>query len=321
MQVSIGERLWQAIPTLLIVSCLTFFLLRALPGDPIDIMLGNAQKDLAPQALDQVKKDLGLDRSAPEQYFLWLASWIQPQSDNAGLGFSYKDGRPVKQVILERLPLTVGLVALSLIGAFTLGILLGLLPPLLTAMRLGLLAESIQGALTFLYASQNFWLAFLYIWYCANTGLATPLPLIGDLADWQMAPLVVPALLLGIRRAAKIALFIGSQMKDEMLKPYYVQAMAKGLSPAQILTRHVLKNCMLPIIQIAGLSLPALIGGSVLIETIFALPGMGRLLIESVFGRNYPVVISLTVLYTSMVIVSNLAADIVNTAADPRLRA
>ena len=320
MQFSIGERLWQAIPTLLIVSCLTFFMLRALPGDPIDVMLGNAQKDLAPQALDQLKQDLGLDRSPPEQYLMWLASWVKPDSDNVGLGFSYKDGRPVKQVILERLPLTVGLVALSLAGAFVFGIVLGLVPPLLSTLQLQTLAESMQNALTLLYASPNFWLAFLYIWFCANEGLGMPLPLIGDLADWQMAPLVVPAILLGSRRAAKIALFIASQIKDEMLKPYYVQAMAKGLSPGQIMTRHVLKNCMLPVIQIAGLSLPALIGGSVLIETIFALPGMGRLLIESVFGRNYPVVISLTVLYTSMVIVSNLAADLANTAVDPRLR-
>jgi peptide/nickel transport system permease protein len=340
---------------LFLLSLVSFFLIRSLPGDPVDVMLGSAQKEIPAQQLDAMRREFGLDRSPVSQYMLWLKGWLYvPATSNeksAGnnnsisdsdmsaqnaLGLSYRDGRPVRAVIVERLPSTLALVGLALIISFTLGTALGA-----GLACLGLVSEQ-EGRLSAwaarlevvavtmtlaVYSAPNFWMAFIAIAIIAGNAIFDPVPILGMHGPGQaatpldvLAHLFLPALLLSARRSAKIALFIRSLAVDELGREYVLTARAKGLSLAQVITRHVLRNCLLPIVNLAGLSLPGLISGSVLIESVFCLPGMGRLMFEATLGRNYPVLLGLFMLYGSVVVISNLIADLASISLDPRLK-
>ncbi|MBS2009807.1 MAG: ABC transporter permease [Cyanobacteria bacterium SZAS TMP-1] len=344
----IVRRALSAIPMLFLLSLVSFFLIRCLPGDPVDVMLGSAQKEIPPEQLLILRQEFGLDKSPAGQYWLWLKGWLGPAGGsgekakindlkrNAALGLSYRDGRPVKDVIIERLPATLALVSLALIISFGLGITLGG-----TLACLGLIAsqdgnmshwaargETLAVTITLaVYSAPNFWMAFIAIAIIARSALLAPVPILGLHAPGEEANLLgvlghllLPAALLSARRTAKIALFIRSLALDEINREYVLTALAKGLSMGQVIVRHVLGNCLLPIVNLAGLSLPGLISGSVLIETVFCLPGMGRLMFESTLGRNYPVLMGLFMLYGTVVVISNLLADIASTCLDPRLK-
>jgi peptide/nickel transport system permease protein len=361
----IVRRVLSAIPMLFLLSLVSFLLIRSLPGDPIDVMLGSAQKEIPASQLTLLRREYGLDKSPSSQYWLWLKGWFyqgggastRAASGAAGfqqsydlaasgesgdiaaqdaLGLSYRDGRPVKSVIIERLPTTLALVGLALIISFTLGTALGA-----GLACLGLVSErdsawsawaarSEAFAVTMtlaVYSAPNFWMAFMAIAAIASSPLLSAIPILGLHAPGQaatplamLAHLVLPGLLLAARRTAKIALFIRSLAIDELGREYVLSALAKGLSLGQVILRHVLRNCLLPIVNLAGLSLPGLISGSVLIETVFCLPGMGRLMFEATLGRNYPVLMGLFMLYGAVVVASNLLADIASIALDPRLK-
>ena len=352
----IVRRALSAVPMLFLLSIVSFCLIRALPGDPVDVMLGSAQKEIAPEQLSMLRAEFGLDKSPESQYWLWLKGWfyqgkasasnIQGNQQNqinqadlkksTALGLSYRDGRPVKDVIIERLPATLALVGLALVISFASGMALGAALACLSLLseRDGPLAvwaaraETAAVTLTLaVYSAPNFWMAFIAIAIIARSAFLAPLPILGLHAPGEDATalgvlghLILPALLLSARRTAKIALFIRSLAIDEIGREYVLTALAKGLSMGQVIVRHVLGNCLLPIVNLAGLSLPGLISGSVLIETVFCLPGMGRLMFESTLGRNYPVLMGLFMLYGTVVVISNLLADIASTCLDPRLK-
>jgi peptide/nickel transport system permease protein len=336
----IVRRVLSAIPMLFLLSLVSFLLIRSLPGDPIDVMLGSAQKEIAPQQLAVMRREYGLDKSPASQYWLWLKGWFyNGQNDIAAqnaLGLSYRDGRPVKTVIIERLPATLILVGIALVLSFTLGTALGAALACLSliseqdsklaawAGRAEVFAVTLTLAV---YSAPNFWMAFMAIAFIAHSSFLAAVPILGLHAPGQpatplgmVAYLILPGVLLSARRSAKIALFIRSLAIDELEREYVLTARAKGLSVAQVIVRHVLGNCLLPIVNLAGLSLPGLISGSVLIETVFCLPGMGRLMFEATLGRNYPVLMGLFMLYGAVVVVSNLLADIASIGLDPRLK-
>jgi peptide/nickel transport system permease protein len=328
----IARRVLAAIPMLFLISLVSFSLMRALPGDPVDVMLGSAQKELPPADLQVLRREFGLDQSPAKQYMLWLSGWVKSDTleSNNALGRSYRDGRPVKEVIFERIPATLILVGMALIIAFVLGPPLGALAALLNLSGKNKQADiALTGALLALYSAPNFWLAFLLLAALANQTVSSyiNLPILGIHPPGEaisvgsaVTYLALPAVILAVRRMAKVALYVRTLALEELGKEYVLAALAKGLSLREVIERHVLKNCLLPVVNLFGLSLPALIGGSVLIETIFCVPGMGRLMVESTFGRNYPVLLALVMLYGTIVILANLLADVLNNLIDPRLR-
>ncbi|MBL0187569.1 MAG: ABC transporter permease [Candidatus Obscuribacter sp.] len=295
----------------------------------MDVLLGSAQKDLPKAELAAITEELGLNESPVKQYLLWLKGWtITKPEQMTGLGLSYRDGRPVQEVIGERVIPTVVMVGMALLLSFGAGISLGAILAYLSFR--GPIAKKVAGLLvafaTFVYALPNFWLAFLLVALLALRPYLYTLPIFGLHAPGasgsaiEMLPfLLLPAILLSLRRLAKIALYVQNMALEELGKEYVLVALAKGLSRAQVIKRHVIKNCLLPVVNLLGLALPAMVGGSVLIESIFCVPGLGRLAVESAFARNYPVLMGLTMLYGVVVTLSSMLADILSSMLDKRL--
>jgi peptide/nickel transport system permease protein len=320
----IYKRCLAAIPLLAVLSLVAFSIIKSLPGDPVDVMLGTAQRDIPPAVVLEMKKELGLDQPLPKQYLGWLGRIVT----KGDFGRSYKDGRPVMQVIGERLPATAVLVISSLIISFTVGIIWGILLIWLRTAKASAIAENCVFALAVIfYSAPNFWVGMLLIAVLASTPQFDQLSLLGlhDPGTLPSLPdilrhVILPAIVLSTRRAAKVALFVRASTLDELSKEYVLTARSKGLSKVAVIVRHVARNSLLPVVSLVGLSLPALLGGSVLVETVFAWPGMGRLAVESTFARNYPIMLALILLYGFLVIISNLLADIIQTMLDPRLQ-
>jgi peptide/nickel transport system permease protein len=313
----IVKRCLTAIPLLVLLTLLTFALLRALPGDPIDVLMGSAEKDLTSEQKQAMRKELGLDKSWPQQYVCWLKAIAQ-----GNFGRSYRDGRPVLELIEERLPATLNLVGAALLLTIIVGTLWGLLMVCLSV-RNSSFANLLMALAYALYSTPSFWLAFLLIALVERLNIPN-VQLLGLHAPGQsginFASLWLPATVLASRRAAKLSLLLCSSMLSEMSKDYVVTARMKGLSKLATLAKHVSKNSLVPAINLIGLSIPVLIGGSVLVETVFAWPGMGRLAVDATFGRNYPVLLSLAVIYGTLVIIANLAADLAQLIIDPRIK-
>lgn len=312
-----------AIPLLIVLSVVSFGLIRSLPGDPVDAMMGGNTRDMDPRELNAIRAEFGLDQPLPKQYLSWLKGFI----GQGELGRSYQDNRKVLVVIGERIPATLTLVGLSLLFTFTNGIIWGLLMVTVRFKFKNALFEApfLTTALL-LHSIPAFFLGLLVIYVVTLVPTFHVIPLFGPLpGDQQATPAnlvrfaFLPALTLALNRSAKVALFVRSLALDEITKGYVTTGLAKGLSYSQVVLRHVARNCLVPVINLLALSLPTLIGGSVLVETIFAWPGTGRLAVEATFGRNFPVMTTLVMIYGTMVVLSNLVADILQSLADPRI--
>jgi ABC-type dipeptide/oligopeptide/nickel transport system permease component len=311
------------LPLLAVLSIVAFSIIKSLPGDPVDVMLGSAQRDIPPPEVQAMRRELGLDQSPVQQYGLWLARIVT----RGDFGRSYKDGRPALAVIEERLPATLSLVLVSLVISFAVGTSWGLLMIFLrSAPNLGWGENFLHFGAIILYSSPNFWVGLLCIALLASTPQLSNFSLLGLHDPGVPATffsvfkhMILPAIVLASRRTAKVALFVRASTLDEMDKEYVLTARSKGLSRPQVLLRHVARNSLLPVASLIGLSLPALLGGSVLVETVFGWPGMGRLAVEATFARNYPIMLALILLYGVLVVLANLLADLVQTALDPRL--
>ncbi|HEY9713615.1 MAG TPA: ABC transporter permease [Chroococcales cyanobacterium] len=318
----IFKRCLSSLPLLFLLSVLAFSIIKCIPGDPVDVLLGNAQRDISPAQLASMRSELGLDQPLWKQYSSWLGAVVT----RGEFGRSYQDGRPALSVIVERLPATLILVGTALFVSFTLGTFWGMAMAFLKEGKLGSALDSLLVSCgLILYCAPGFWVGFLAIALAFRFGAVLHLPLLSVHPPGRSiepmfvgAYVLLPALVLASRRTAKIALFVRAATLEEMSKEYAVFARSKGLSRMAVLTRHALKNSLLPLISLMGLSLPALLGGSVLVETVFAWPGMGRLAVEATFGRNYPVILALVLIYGTLVILANLIADLLQMAVDPR---
>jgi peptide/nickel transport system permease protein len=315
------KRSLSAVPLLFFVSILAFLLMKAIPGDPVDVLLGSSEKDLSSQQVQLLRQQMGLDQPLPKQYLTWVSGWW-----GAGeLGRSYRDGRPVLEVINERLGNTFLLVFVSLLFSFGVGISVGLALAFAASTRWRALSHLLLPVVLFFYCAPSFWLAFLAI--SAVQAWLPGWPILGMHDPGRsttlfslMQHVVLPALLLSSRKSAKVALFVRAMVLEQAGRDYVLVARSKGLSQPAVLFRHVLRNSLIPVIALLGLALPALFGGAVLIETVFGISGLGRLAVEATFGRNYPVMMGLIVIYGSVVIVSNLIADILYCLVDPRVK-
>lgn len=308
------RRLAQALPLLLLVSVGVFALIQAVPGGPLTVYLSNPQ--VRPEDIARLERSLGLDRPVYVQYFLWLKGFI-----SGDWGFSYADGRPVLTRILERIPAT-----LELMGA-------GLLLAGLFAFPMGVIAalkrNSALDHIVTLFALVGismpvYWMGLmLQLFFGLHLGW---FPVSGRFSfgrtDWidHLSHLVLPAIALALVHLAVWSRYLRSSMIDVLSQPFITTARAKGLKGLPVLWRHALRNAALPVLTIVILDFAFLLSGAVITESIFAWPGIGSLFVDSVFRRDYTVIMGVLMIGSAAVILANLAADVAYAIVDPRVR-
>ena len=298
------RRLLLTIPVLLGVATLVFSLIHLVPGDPAQAMLGDGA---APQDVAELRKSLGLDRPLLEQYVTFLRHAV-----TGDLGRSFRTGQPVTTMIVERVPATAELAIAAMIVAILIAIPLGVV----AAVWRGTAAD--YGAMTFALAGvsiPNFWLGpLLAIVFAVELGW---LPVSGR---GTLAHLVLPAVSLGLALAAILARMTRASLLEELRELYVRAARARGVSRAVAVTAHALRNSMVPLLTIVALQFGAVLTGAVITETIFAWPGIGRLLIQSIGFRDYPMVQGCILLIAVTYVTVNLITDLMYGVLDPRIR-
>ena len=305
------------------ITLVSFFVIHLAPGTPTDM-----QTTLNPLAGEAARARLealyGIDRPLYIQYFDWLSRIVQLDVGNS----MSSDARPVIEKIAERLPLTIGINVISLLLTLLIAVPIGVL----SAWKQGSLFDKGMTVLVFLgFAMPGFWLALLLMLY---TGLEHQwLPISGlmsldyeSLSFWGKLMdlgrhLVLPIAVITVGSVAGMSRFMRSSMLEVLRQDFILTAKAKGLPARVVIFRHALRNALLPVITLLGLSVPGLIGGSVIIETIFALPGLGQLFYAAVMARDYPLIMGNLVLGAVLTLAGNMLADIGYGLADPRIRA
>lgn len=301
------------------VLTLMFFLLRLAPGDPARLLVGPAATESQVAAQ---RHALGLDRPVPAQYAAWLGRFAR-----GDWGTSIATGRPVRRMLGEAWPATVRLVGLSLVLSYLLGIAVGVVQ----AVRRGPLDTALSVVTVTLFALPGYWLGLMLV--MLFTYRARMLPAFGAagfdadfltggarLAD-RLRHLALPLATLTLIGIGGTARYVRGAMLDVAGAQFVTIARAKGLTPTRVALHHVLRNALIPVLTLLGLSLPALFSGAVFIEAIFAWPGVGRVLVEAVQARDYPVVMAATAVSAVLVVLGNLLAELLVAWADPRVAA
>lgn len=298
------RRVLLTVPVLLGVATLVFSLMHLVPGDPAQAMLGDGA---SPQDIAELRTNLGLDRPLPAQYAAFLRSAV-----TGDLGKSFRTGQPVTQMIAERVPATAELAVAAMAVAILLAIPLGII----AAVWKNTLAD--HAAMTFSLAGisiPNFWLGpLLAIVFAVELGW---LPVSGR---GTLAHLVLPAASLGLALSALLARMTRASLLEELGELYVRAARARGVSPAAAVLSHALRNSLIPLVTIVALQFGAVLTGAVITETIFAWPGIGRLLIQSIGFRDYPMVQGCILLIAVTYVAVNLATDVLYGVLDPRIR-
>ena len=317
----IARRLVQAVVIVAIVAAITFALIHLAPGDPFSAILDN------PNVSEKVRMTLraqyGLDRPLPEQFVRYVNALAHGE-----LGWSFSHDRPVLEVLAGALPNTLLLMSVALVGSFVLGIFLALIQ---VARKGTFIDHTISGITLFFFSMPDFWLgilallAFTYWLPIFPVGGAVDpvmhefLGLGGRIMD-RLRHLALPALTLTLLASASVARFQRAALLDVLPADYIRTARLKGLTERQVLRHHALRNALLPIITLVGLSFPALLTGAFFIEKIFAWPGMGYAVITAIGARDYPLVVGGVIIGSIMVTLGSLLADLLYAWADPRLR-
>jgi peptide/nickel transport system permease protein len=306
-------RLGQAVVLLFIMSAVVFVVVHAAPGGPA--ILNNP--DIDPRLAQEMARNLGLADPLPVQYGRWVGNLLQGK-----LGRSYQHQLPVEQLILERLPATLLLTGTGLSLSLLLAIPIGVL----SATRPYSLVDRLATVGAFIGVSiPVFWLGIILIilfsvelnWLPSAGMLTAGAPFsLGDL----LAHLILPGLVVASFPLAQLVRYTRSALLEVIRQDYIRTARAKGLSEWQVLTRHALRNALIPVITVTGLLFPRLVGGAAITETVFAWPGMGRLAVDAAFTRDYPLVMGITLLMSAVVVVTNLLTDLLYVYVDPRIR-
>ena len=315
----LASRLVKGVAVLFLIAIFNFFLIRAAPGDPAVVMAGEA--GAADQVfLDQLRARFGLDRPVPEQLAIYLKGIA-----SFDLGYSYRQNRTVASLIADRLPATLLLTGCAFVISLVLGVLFGAL----AAGRVGTWSDTAitTGALLF-YATPLFWIALLsQIVFSLKLGL---LPNVGyetiggGYQGWARAldighHLILPGMTLGLFFTAIYARMMRASMIETGGSDYVRTARAKGVAPSAVTRRHVARNAILPVVTLAGLQAGQIVGGAILTETVFAWPGIGRLMFEALAQRDYQVLLGVFFVSSAMVVLFNLATDIAYRLVDPRI--
>jgi peptide/nickel transport system permease protein len=310
----IARRLLSLIPVLLGVSVIVFFLIRLIPGSALQMFLGT-QVEASPEQMEELRRLFGEDKPVPVLYIEWLGRILR-----GDFGFSLRTGRPVLPDILGRLPLSIEITFMALFLALAIGIPLGILSSLRQRPLMDL-AIRITGLLGL--SLPQFWLAALMV--LAFSGFKGWIPM-GNFVSLAQDPLrnlrmlLLPSLAIGIGLAAVIMRYTRNSMIEVLQSDYVRTAKAKGLSKSVVVLRHALRNAIIPVITVAGFNTGYLLGGAIVIEEVFALPGMGRLALYAIYQRDYPVIQAIVLVIASIFVLVNLATDLVCASVDPRIR-
>jgi peptide/nickel transport system permease protein len=319
------RRLIGAIPLLLGIATIIFFILNLAPGDPTSFYFN---PNVPPEIIEQMRRNLGLDQPLYIQYFRWLKSFV-----TGDFGHSLAQSRPVSDIVFEAMPNTLMFTGIALVLVFVIGMFIGVLQ----AVKQYSIFDSTSSVVSlFFYSMPSFWLALMFVLVFslkAHTwGWPIALPATGMMSvDYEfmntgekimdrIAHLILPVGTLTLALAAGVARYMRGQMLEVVRQDYIRTARAKGLSERTVIMKHALRNSMLPVITLLGLYLPFLFSGAILIEMIFAWPGMGRIMVDAIFQRDYPLVMATSFIFAVIVIAGNLMADVLYAVADPRIR-
>ena len=307
------RRVLFTIPTLIGISIIIFLMVRLLPGDYIDI-LGGGDFSATPEQEAAARAQLGLDGSIAEQYWRWISGIAQ-----GDFGFSFRNTEPVSNVLLHALPITAELVFLGLLIAVVIGIPLGVLSAVKRdskhdyAARVGgLIGVSIP----------NFWLATLLLLFTSRVfGWVPPLTYVPFYKDpiENLSQFILPAISISVFTLAIVMRMVRATMLEVLGQDYVRTARAKGVKQKVVISRHALRNALIPVVTVVGFEIGILMGGSAIVEIIFGLPGLGNTLINAIFNRDYPVVQAATMLLAFIFVFANLAVDLLYGVLDPRI--
>jgi peptide/nickel transport system permease protein len=318
------RRLLGAIPLLLGILTIIFFVVHLAPGDPTARFFN---PNVSPEVIEQMRRNLGLDQPLHIQYWKWLTSFL-----SGDFGYSFGQMRPIGEILPEVLWNTLQLTLVSLVVIFAVGMLIGIVQ----AVRQYSVADNVLTFVAlFFYSMPSFWFALMLILIFSRGAEAgwlfnwpasgmmsidydylSPGAKVGD----RLTHLVMPAIALGIGSAAGVARYMRGSMLEVIHQDFIRTARAKGLSERTVVFKHALRNALIPIITLVGLYLPFLLSGAVLVETIFAWPGMGRAIVEAILARDYPMVMATSFVIAALVVLGNLLSDVLYAVVDPRIR-
>jgi peptide/nickel transport system permease protein len=307
------RRLLLTIPILFLVTIMAFSLIHMIPGDPARVILG---QEATPEAYEALRKELGLDQPVLVQYFQWLGKVLQ-----GDLGISITDRVPVIDLIAQRLPATVELT----IGTFIIAFLIAFPAGILAAVRRGTWIDY-TSTFTALggMSIPSFWLAMMFIIYFTveNNWLPSSgyVPFSED-PMMNLKAMILPALATGIRESAVLMRMLRSSLLEVVNMDFVRTAKAKGLNEVRTILGHALRNALIPVVTTSGLMIAGLLGGLVITESIFSIPGFGRLIVESVFKRDFVTVQGAILVSAVLVVVVNLVVDLLYAVIDPRIKA
>ena len=305
----IARRLVQLVPVVFGITLILFVLLRLLPGDPASAMLGERATD---EAIRRLNRQLGLDRPIYVQYFYYLRSLV-----TLNLGTSIKYGVPVSSLLFHRLQVSLSVVAVTLVLTIAIAVPLGIMSAL---KKDSLLDNLVRATFMVLMLMPSFWVGILLIiLFSVRLGLF-PVSGFGTTPLDHLHHLVLPGLTIALGLAPILIRALRTSILEALDADYVTTARAKGLRERVVITSHVLRNALIPAMTLLGLSIGGLMGGTVILEKVFALPGAGALLIDSISARDYPVVQAATMIFAAMVILVNLATDVLYSLLDPRVR-
>ncbi|MCA1322802.1 ABC transporter permease [Herbaspirillum sp. alder98] len=305
------QRLLLSIPTLLLVSMVVFSLLAVLPGDPVAAILG---MEATPEAAAAMREKLGLDLPLPVQYGHWL--WAVLHGD---LGRSFIDNAPVAEALWQRLPVTIELAA----GAFVVALIIAVPAGILSAARPRGMANAV-GTLIALFGMSvpHFWLGMMFIiLFSVKLGWLPASGFVPFTEDWRgnLIAMAMPMVVTGLREAAILMRMVRSSLLEVLNEDYIRTAFSKGLRDWQVVLGHALRNAMIPVVTASGLMVSGMLGGLVITESIFGIPGMGKMIVDAIFSRDYVTVQAGVLAATVMVVMVNLCVDLLYSVIDPRI--
>ena len=318
MRAYIIRRLLLIIPTLFILSILVFLSVRFIPGDTIDVMMMNMETYSGWAEIDReaLEHKLGLDVPVYVQYGRWLGGILR----HGTLGESLMASWAVEERILDRLPVTLELGVMAIV----IGLMIALPVGIYSAIRQDTAADYVGRFIAIIgLATPNFWLGIMVMIYPAIWwGWAPPMELVSFTEDplENLWGFFIPSLILGTASAAATMRMMRTMMLEVLRQDYIRTAWSKGLRERVVIIRHTIKNALIPVVTLIGLQLPLLVGGAVIMENIFNLPGLGRLLLDALQNRDYPVVSGVNLVFATMVVGGNLMIDLIYPYLDPRVR-
>jgi len=297
------------IPVLLGVTIIVFLMVHLIPGDPAAAMLGDQATDVS---VARVRKELGLDKPLYEQYFYFMRNLAELK-----LGNSIKFRVPVSSILFDRLKVSLSLVAVTVLLTIIISLPLGILAAL---KKDSILDNIVRSTLMVTMVMPSFWTGIILILLFSIHFRILPVSGYGTNPVQHLVHLILPALTISLGLAPILIRSLRTSILDTFQSDYIKTARAKGLEERSVMTIHVLRNALIPTVTLLGISVGFLMGGTVIIERVFSLPGAGALLIDSVSARDYPVVQAATLIFALLVILVNLATDIIYSFIDPRVR-